>query len=289
LLPFFIVTKKFPVKIGKNLYFALQFKNMNWIAFHGKKVAYYDQGTGATLVLLHGLCEDSTIWNEFIKELPQFRIIRVDLSGFGESELLPEPSIDLMAQSVKAVLNELGVTESVLIGHSLGGYVSVAFAKRYPDGIKGLGLFHSHPYADSEDKKKERRKSIQFIQKNGSILYVKQLIPGLFAELFATSNEFLINSLIFKASKYPPAAIISAHEAMLHRPDQAQVLRDAPYPVLFIIGKQDKVIPYQVSLNQTHLPAIADIHILPKVAHMGMFRAKEETLKIVRNFMQRTY
>ena len=129
---------------------------------------------------------------------------------------------------------------------------------------------------------------LQFIQKNGSILYVKQLIPSLFAELFATSNEFLINSLIFRASKYPPAAIIGAHEAMLNRVDNSVVLQTATYPILFIIGKQDKVIPYQTSLKQTHLPAIADIHILSKVAHMGMYRAKNETLKIVRNFMQLT-
>jgi pimeloyl-ACP methyl ester carboxylesterase len=212
----------------------------------------------------------------------------VDLSGFGASEILPEHSIEIMAESVKAVLDALNVTNCVLIGHSMGGYVAVEFAKNYPEGVKGLGLFHSHPYADSEAHKISRRKSIQFIQKNGSILYVKQLIPSLFAELFATSNEFLMNSLIFKASKYPPAAIIGAHEAMLNRPDNADVLKMATYPVLFIIGKQDKVVPYQVSLEQTHLPAIADIHILPKVAHMGMYRAKNETLKIVRNFMQLT-
>jgi pimeloyl-ACP methyl ester carboxylesterase len=193
-----------------------------------------------------------------------------------------------MAESVKAVLDELNVTDCVLIGHSMGGYVAVEFAKNYPEGVKGIGLFHSHPYADSEERKRERQKSMQFIQKNGSILYVKQLIPSLFAELFATSNEFLMNSLIFKASKYPPAAIIGAHEAMLNRPDNSEVLRKATYPVLFIIGKQDKVVPYQVSLEQTHLPVLADIHILAKVAHMGMYRAKNETLKIVRNFMQLT-
>jgi pimeloyl-ACP methyl ester carboxylesterase len=261
---------------------------MNWIDFRGKKVAYSEQGTGRTIVFLHGLCEDSSLWTEFIQELPQFHIICVDLSGFGASEILPEHSIELMAESVKAVLEALNVTDCVLIGHSMGGYVAIEFAKNYPEGVKGLGLFHSHPYADTEDRKIARRKSIQFIQKNGSILYVKQLIPSLFAELFATSNEFLMNSLIFKASKYPPAAIVGAHEAMLHRPDNSEVLRTAHYPILFIIGKQDKVVPYQVSLEQTHLPAIADIHILPKVAHMGMYRAKNETLKIVRNFMQLT-
>ena len=151
--------------------------------------------------------------------------------------------------------------------------------------MAGLGLFHSHPFEDKPEKKEERTRAIEFVQKNGHILYVKQLIPKLFAELFATSNEFLINSLIFKASKYDPQTIIGAQQAMLNRPDNGKVLEDAKCPVLLIIGKQDKSITYDVSLRMLPLATISDIHILPKVAHMGIFTAKNQTVKIVRNFM----
>jgi pimeloyl-ACP methyl ester carboxylesterase len=259
---------------------------MQYIQFKGKKVAYRIQGKGLPLVLLHGLCEDSTIWDDFIKLLPEFQIIRPDISGFGESEILPEHSIELMADSVKAILDNLNISKCVMIGHSLGGYVSVAFSKKYPSVLTGLGMFHSHTFEDTEDRKDTRRKAIEFIKTNGHILYVKQLIPKLFAELFATSNEFLINSLIFKASKYSPEAIIGAQQAMINRPDYSAVMRGLHCPVLFIIGKQDTTVPYDLSLKQTHLPAKADIHILAKVAHMGMYRAKDETVKIVRNFME---
>ena len=256
------------------------------IEFKGKKIAFRINGKGKPLVLAHGLCEDSTIWDDFIKDLVgEFQIIRPDLNGFGESELLPEHSVELMADSVKAILEHLKIEKCVYIGHSLGGYVGMSFAKKYPSVLAGLGLFHSHPFEDSEDKKAERVRAIEFIQKNGHIVYVKQLIPKLFAELFATSNEFLINSLIFKASKYLPETIIGAQKAMLERLDHGDTLKELPCPALLIIGKQDKSVPYDVSLKMMPFASVADIHILPKVAHMGIFTAKDRTVKAVRNFM----
>ncbi len=259
---------------------------MQYIQFKGKKIAFRVQGKGQPLVLLHGLCEDSTIWDDFIKNLTDCQIIRPDLSGFGESEILPEHSIELMAESVKAILDELNIAQCVLVGHSLGGYVSMAFAEKYPSVLKGVGLFHSHPFEDSDEKKAEREKAIEFIQKNGHILYVKQLIPKLFAELFATSNEFLINSLIFKASQYQPDTIIGAQKAMLSRTDKSDVLKNMKCPTLLIVGKQDKTVPYDLSLKMLPIPNLADIHILPKVAHMGMFTARDKTMKIVKQFVE---
>jgi pimeloyl-ACP methyl ester carboxylesterase len=259
---------------------------IQYIDFRGKKLAYRINGKGQPLMLVHGLCEDSTIWDDFIKDLVgEFQIIRPDLSGFGESELLPEHSIDLMTESVKVILDALKIEKCVYIGHSLGGYIGMAFAKKYPSVLTGLGLFHSHPFEDTPEKKEERIKAIDFIQKNGHIVYVKQLIPKLFAELFATSNEFLINSLIFKASKYLPETIIGAQKAMLERVDHGETLRELTCPALLIIGKQDKSVPYDISLKMVSLPNIVDIHILPKVAHMGIFTAKDRTVKAVRNFM----
>ena len=111
-------------------------KKMQTLTFQGKQVAYYLDGKGTqTLVLLHGLCEDSTIWEEFIQELPlsQYLIVRIDLSGFGNSEILPQHSIDLMSEVVKTVLDTLNLEKVVLVGHSLGGYVGAAFAKKYSD------------------------------------------------------------------------------------------------------------------------------------------------------------
>lgn len=259
---------------------------MQIVTFLQKKIAYSIEGSGAPLVLLHGFCEDSSIWDDFIQDINNSLIIRIDLPGFGKSEFLPNASIEQMADGVKAVLDQENIERCVMIGHSMGGYVAIAFAEKYEDRLLGLGMFHSHPFEDSEEKKQNRRKSIDFISRYGHALYVKQLIPSLFANLFATSNEFLINRLIHNAMQFTSAAITQALEAMINRTDRSGVMTKLHIPILFIIGKQDETVPYDISLRQTHLPAVADIHILPRVAHMGMFRAKDETVKIVNDFVE---
>jgi pimeloyl-ACP methyl ester carboxylesterase len=266
---------------------------MTYIEFEAHRIAYEQRKTSDTesadapaLVLLHGLCEDSYIWHEFIQELPDtWQIVLIDLPGFGASEVVTGWTMEYAARAVAAVLDTLDIKKCVLIGHSLGGYVAAAFAELFAERLLGVGFFHSHPFADTDERKKGREKAMEFVEKNGSVLYIKQLIPSLFARLFVSSNQFLIDSLILRAVQFPAQGIIEAQRAMIVRADRSAVLAALNCPVLFIIGKQDTVIPYEVSLAQTHLPKVASIHILPKVAHMGMFRAKNETVKMVRDFV----
>lgn len=260
---------------------------MKHIKFEDHQVCYTSKGKGPVVVLLHGFCEDSRIWEDFKTDLieEKYRLICIDLPGFGQSEVIEDISIAGMADAVAAVLKSLKVSRSVLIGHSMGGYVGLAFAEKYPELLSGLGLFHSQARADNEDKKKAREKSVDFILRQGSALYVKQTIPGLFAPKFAGSNTFLIEKLTFRASRYQPAGIVAALNAMKNREDRSAVLEQLQCPVLFIIGKLDAAIPEENSLAQTHLPKVADIHILDKVAHMGMFEATKQTQAIVRQFV----
>jgi pimeloyl-ACP methyl ester carboxylesterase len=261
---------------------------MQTILFQDKKVAYYTGGVkGTPLVFLHGFCEDSSMWDDFLEIFEdEYQTIRVDLPGLGKSDPVEGVTIEFMAKAVLAVLEELRVEKFILVGHSMGGYVSLEIGKIAGDRIIGLGLFHSHPFADTDDKKESRDKAINFIESHGHQLFVKQFIPNLFAVDFAKSNTFLVDKMIHRASRYTQEGIIGALNAMKNRSDNASVLKDFPAPVLFIIGELDEAIPYDISIEQTHLPAIADIHILPKVGHMGMFRAKKETQGIVRRFVR---
>ncbi|MCB0568680.1 MAG: alpha/beta hydrolase [Phaeodactylibacter sp.] len=260
---------------------------MKYVTYHFKKVAFLSEGKGTPVVLLHGFCEDSTIWDDFAAALLEepFRIIRIDLPGFGKSEVLPDATIEQMAEAVQVVLKSLRLKQVILIGHSMGGYVSLAFARRFPGMLLGLGLFHSHPYPDTAEKKEGRRKSIAFIGRQGHILFVKQLIPALFTPKFARSNSFLLEKLIFSASKYKSTGIMAALEAMASRPDESGTLAGIEAPALFIIGEEDSAIPPAQSLEQIHLPAAASIHILGQVGHMGMFEAKRKTEQAVREFV----
>ena len=259
---------------------------MPTLIYNDHKINYYKRGKGKALVLLHGFCEDSSMWDEFIPAFSKNKIIRIDLPGFGKSAPIENVSIEYMADAVKAVLDELKIKSCILIGHSMGGYVSLVFAKKYSSLLNGLGMFHSHPFADTEEKKKNRTKSIKFLERNGHVLFVKQLVPKLFTKSFKSSNGFLIDQLIHRASKYTTQGFIAGTNAMINRKDESEVLKNIHCPVLFIIGKKDELVPLEYSLEQTALPQIAAIHILEDVGHMGMFEAKKETRKQIKKFVE---
>ena len=167
---------------------------MKFISFRNKKVAYQSEGRGLTVVFLHGFGEDSRVWEDFTADLLEenYRVVVIDLPGQGKSETLEEMTVENMAEAVAAVVNKLQLELFVLIGHSMGGYVSLAFAEKYPQLLAGLSLFHSHPYADSDEKKANRQRSIEFVRDNGTVIFIKQLLPKLFSEKFANSKWFFI-------------------------------------------------------------------------------------------------
>lgn len=257
---------------------------MNFALYKNKKIAYSNAGKGPAIVFIHGFCEDQTMWDSFTKTLTDYQVITIDLPGFGQSALQEDISIDAMAECIKSVLADLAIQKCLLIGHSMGGYVSLAFAKKYEAQLFGLCLFHSHPYADTAVKKRDRQKSIDFINRNNSIYYVKQLIPKLFAPHFLTNNQVLVEQLIRRASTYSKEGIITALNAMMNRVDHASLLSQLNIPVSFIVGKLDVAIPSDANLNQIYLPNISDIQLFKNVGHMGMFEAPLESLKIVRQF-----
>ena len=247
--------------------------------------SFIQNGDQIPIVFLHGFCEDSSIWDDFITEFTNFHIIRIDLPGFGKSDFIKNCSISDMASVVGVVLNDLKIENCILVGHSMGGYVALEFAKKFAEKIKGLCLFHSQPFADTPIKKENRRKSIEFVQKNGPIYFVKQLIPKLFAPRFGSKSSLTISKLILAASRYKKEGIINALEAMINRADNRDVLEQAIFPVLFIVGSEDIAIPTENSLKQLSFPNISDIHILDGVGHMGMFEARNECTSIIKNFV----
>ena len=257
--------------------------------YEGGAVAYSVKGKGFPVIFLHGFCEDSTIWDDFITGMTDggHRVICIDLPGFGRSEITEKGcSIEEMGRAVLAVTQRLELKKFVLIGHSLGGYVALAVAAQAGDRLAGLGLFHSHPYPDTDQKKAGRDKGISFIRQHGHPLFVKQLIPTLFAPEFAAGNGFLVDKMVFKAAQYREWGILNALAAMRDRPDRSDVLSGIACPVLFILGEKDQVIPREIDHLQTTLPQTAVVHTLPKAGHMGMLEAQNATRKFCLEFVE---
>lgn len=248
------------------------------------KLFYSDTGRGTPIVLIHGFLETSVIWKELIDDLSQdFRVLAFDLPGFGRSPL-PENipfTLDDIAHQVNLVLRELGLKNVFLIGHSLGGYVSLAMIENNPDLFSGLCLFHSTAKADSDEKKMARTKTIDFVRKNGALAFTSNFIPPLFADADHTAVSWVRQM----ASATPENTVINYLGAMRDRPERLSLLKTFLKPVLFIAGELDNVIPLETLKEQVKLSTKASLQVLADVGHMGMVESPAICIKTIREFL----
>ncbi len=259
---------------------------MEFIEHNGKKIAFTSKGKGKSLIFLHGFCENASMWDEFCEAFEtDFQVTKIDFPGFGQSEAGESCSMESMADTVLAVIEHLKLKSSLLIGHSMGGYVSLELLNQRANLFDGLCLFHSHPFSDSESKKSDRKKAAAFIQKHGKALYLKQFFPFLFYPTFISSNRFLIEKITHEANNLDDQSIIDAINAMANRQSRVDVLRNLDIPVLQLIGREDKTISFEENIEQLAIPAVGSIHILDKVNHMGMYEAKTKCRRILKNFI----
>ncbi|MFN0014865.1 MAG: alpha/beta fold hydrolase [Saprospiraceae bacterium] len=236
------------------------------------------------LVLLHGFCEDSTIWDNLLDHLDEAIVLRIDLPGFGNSSAAVKPGLENYARVVYTVLNALEVKHCVLAGHSMGGYTALAFAKSYPEILTGLSLVHSHPFADTPERIEGRKRGVEMLRAGKKDLYVAQLFPGLFAQAFAQANPETVDALVQQGRRQPTEAIIAALQAMMDRPEHLQTLLDSTCPIQFVLGDQDAIIPLDDVLSAAVLPAVSDIRVLPGVGHLGMIEQPKETARALCDF-----
>jgi pimeloyl-ACP methyl ester carboxylesterase len=265
---------------------------VKFLVCRGAKIRYSDTGKGRALVLLHGFLESLEVWygNGFANELAKkFRVIAIDLPGHGKSDCVGYVQrMERMADVVKDVMDELRLRRYVIAGHSMGGYVALAFAEKYPDNLSGLCLFHSTALADSDEKKLDRDRAIRVVKRNPA-KYTNQLVVGLFALANQRYFKREINWLRRMAGKTKKQGIVACLEGMKIRSNREVVLKFAQYPVQLIAGKRDNVIPFHTLEEQALLPKTARLVALDRVGHMGFIEAREVTLKKLRAFTGACY
>ncbi len=241
------------------------------------------------LVLLHGYCEDRTLWHQMATSLSKnHTVICPDLPGFGESTPFAQESfsIDDFAEELHRLLEESGITQCVMIGHSMGGYVGLAFAEKYPEMLAGFGLFHSTAFADSDEKQETRTKAIRLIQEHGTAKFVEGLFPSLFAQGTQTPHRTQLDALVQKASTIPSITAAATMEAMRERPSRLHILQELSVPVLYIVGQQDTTVPVAQSLQECFLAKDSTLVALENAGHMGMIEAHDVTAKRIDEFMR---
>lgn len=250
----------------------------------------YTQGKGPCMVLLHGFLGASEVWKYVIPYLSKsYKVICIDLPGHGKSDCFGYAhSMELMADAVKAVLKHFHIRSCVLIGHSMGGYVALAFAKKYPEIVKGLCLFHSTALPDSEEKKKDRNKAIKIVKHNPK-LFIQPMIKNLFSQRNLKYLKEELKLALDVAMKTSVQGIIAALIGMRDRPSSLRFIQSATFPIMFVIGKQDNVLPYASLLEQCEQVPHKECLILEYDGHYSQLENPRATGIAVRQFSRKCF
>jgi pimeloyl-ACP methyl ester carboxylesterase len=258
----------------------------------GRTVHYRDEGRNnkPTLVLLHGFLQNLDVWSSYVLSyMNQIRVITVDLPGHGLTDSFCDVhTTDFMAGVVKEVLNACGVDQCVVVGHSMGGYVALAFADRYPYTVRGLGLINSHAMADSAEQR-ERREAVCAQVQDNAASYIVGFVPALFDDSRRPAMAADINDLQAQCLRTTPASIVAAQRGMAQRPSRIGLLQQLDVPVYFIYGKNDPRIPIELAVTQTLLPRRAEALLLSDVAHMAFLEERDYIKPRLLNFVLGCY
>lgn len=239
------------------------------------------------LMLVHGFPEEGSIFQYQYEHLQSsYALVIPDLPGSGESAFNESlTSVDDFGELLAAILDAEGVAKCVLAGHSMGGYIALAFAHKYPDRLTGLGLLHSTAYPDPLEKKENRLRAISFMQRRGGSAFIKTMIPDLFGTNFRENHPKVIDDLIAAGENFETKALQQYYQIMHDRPDRTQVLQQIKIPVLFIMGEDDKAVPKADMLTQATYPDITQVLMLPGVAHMGFLEARKKVNAALNQFL----
>src|SRR5574344_141898 len=258
------------------------------ITFKGHTLHYRDEGRDhpKTLVLLHGFLQSLDVWSSYaLSYMRQMRVITIDLPGHGYSDVFDDiHTMDFMAEAVKGVLDAAEVDQCVMVGHSLGGYVALAFADRYPYLLRGLGLIHSHAMADSAAKIQSREQACAQVQSNRAG-YILNFIPNLFDDSKKAYLAQEIKDLQDQCLETTEQGIIATLRGMEQRPSRIKVLQTLEVPILFIYGKNDPRLPIEIAVSQAMEPHYSEIMLLDHVAHMAHLEEREYVKLRIRNFV----
>lgn len=256
--------------------------------YNGRNISFISSGKGDVIVLLHGYLESKEIWESFAQQLSRdFRVICVDLPGHGTSEVYGDiHTMEYMASAVKSLTDHLGINSFFLAGHSLGGYVSLAFADLFPGALTGYCLFHSQPFADTPAAVEKRNREIEVVKAGKKNL----MYPDNIMRMYATSNLEKFSGALERskeiASRIPAEGIIAILNGMIARNSRLNIVESGKIPLLWILGAMDNYIPADIS-GRVKLPSNSEVVILKNSGHMGFIEEEQLSLDVMRKFISR--
>ncbi len=251
-------------------------------------LSYDRRGRGKTVVFIHGFCEAKEYWDSTLKVMSEhFTCISIDLPGFGSSAAIGDVSIENLAEAVYFQLNSMEINEFVLVGHSLGGYVALALAQKYPDTILGLVMCNSTAFADAEEKKMQRDKTVKFLDDNGLEEFVRPFVPPMFFPKKRKDCQAAIAEIIDMGLRADVNAVKATIKAMKNRLDRSSVIKNAKFPVLYIVGKDDGSVKIEDSIRQCHLAPVSFVLFLDECDHQAIHESFDIVIETILGFCKK--
>ena len=240
--------------------------------------------SGLPLVLIHGFGLNRSIWSGMASAyLPDCRLILPDVRGHGESDAPEGPyPMDLLADDLAGLLDHLGVTKAVVCGHSMGGYIALAFAARYPERLAALGLITSRTNADSPEARAGRHHLAEAVREKGASVLADSLAPRLSRDpaVIALARDQIL--------RMAPTGIIGAALGMAERPDRAAFLKGLARPVLIAAGENDQIVPLTAAKKMAEGLQQGTFHEIPAAGHMPMIEQPAILGQVLRDFLRRS-
>jgi pimeloyl-ACP methyl ester carboxylesterase len=253
------------------------------LLYKNTKISYTDSGEESTIVLIHGFLENKKMWQDYVAHFSaNYRVITIDLLGHGESECLGYVhSMEENANVVHEVLNHLNIPKTIIVGHSMGGYIALAFAELYPEKVQKLVLLNSTSKEDSTEKKLNRTRAIKAVKQN-YVNFVSLAIANLFSENNRARLAIEIEKVKTEALKTSLQGIVASLEGMKIRKNRETLLQRNLFPVLLILGKKDPVLNYEESISQIENTTAKLVSF--EDGHMSQIENKEELKTVLLDF-----
>lgn len=242
--------------------------------------------TQPVVVFLHGYLESPAVWQAFVEDhFTDCQVLLPALPGYDPGSPATDYSLEAAAEAVRAALTAAGVGRAVLVGHSMGGYVALALAEKYPGLVAGLGLFHSSALPDNAHDAERRARNHAFLAAHGVAAFAEEFLQPQLSPTHRESLNNYVAQLQAIAAAVPLAVALGNLDAMAQRPDRRAVLEKATYPVLFIAGKDDHAVPPEKTHEESLLPDYCTVLWLAGVGHLGFFERPTDTRRAVRQLI----
>jgi pimeloyl-ACP methyl ester carboxylesterase len=253
------------------------------------KVHFFDEGKGDPILLIHGYLESAEIWSGLSERLSKkFHVISVDLPGHGLSEVSGKPlTMEFMAGVLKGLLDYLAIDLVFLTGHSLGGYIALAFLELYPERLAGYCLFHSHPLADSLEAIEKREREIKIVTAGKKDLMYPDNVRRMYAEKNLGKFSIALERSKRIASEISSEGIIAVLNGMIARPSRLLLMEEGRVPCLWILGKMDNYIPYESVQKKVNLPDNVEVTILDNSGHLGFIEEEGRVAEVLGRFVEK--